>query len=93
MTPRILGRYVLTAHAKWERKRRGLTRKTLANVLKAPEQRLSVRPGRQILQSRVDLGTDQVYLVRIVVDVDRSPPEIVTVYRTSKIRKYWRPTP
>lgn len=24
------------------------------------------------------------------VDVDRNPPEVVTVYRTSKIEKYWR---
>jgi len=30
------------------------------------------------------------YLVRVVVDVDRRPPEVVTVYRTTKLRKYWR---
>ena len=28
------------------------------------------------------------YLIRVFVDVDRTPPEIVTAYRTSKIRKY-----
>ena len=30
------------------------------------------------------------YLVRVVVDVDRNPAEVVTAYRTSKIAKYWR---
>jgi len=30
------------------------------------------------------------YLLRVVVDIDREPPEVVTVYRTSKIAKYWR---
>ena len=30
------------------------------------------------------------YLVRVIVDVDRDMPEVVTVYRTSKIEKYWR---
>jgi hypothetical protein len=33
------------------------------------------------------------YLVRVFVDVDRSPAEVVTVYRTSKIEKYWRSEP
>jgi len=33
---------------------------------------------------------DQRYLVRVFVDVDRSPPEVVTVYRTSKVERYWR---
>jgi hypothetical protein len=30
------------------------------------------------------------YLVRVFVDVDRTPAEVVTVYRTSKMAKYWR---
>jgi hypothetical protein len=29
------------------------------------------------------------YLVRVFVDVDRDPAEVVTAYRTSKISKYW----
>jgi hypothetical protein len=32
----------------------------------------------------------RVYLVRVFVDVDRDPPEVVTAYRTSKLPKYWR---
>jgi len=28
--------------------------------------------------------------VRVFVDVDRRPAEVVTAYRTSKIGKYWR---
>jgi len=30
------------------------------------------------------------YLVRVFLDVDRRPPDVVTVYRTSKIAQYWR---
>lgn len=29
------------------------------------------------------------FLVRVVVDVDRQPAEVVTAYRTTKIAKYW----
>jgi hypothetical protein len=44
-----------------------------------------------VLQSRLvdaDAGTE--YLVRVFVDIDRRPAEVVTAYRTSKIAKYWR---
>ncbi len=50
-----------------------------------------VRPGRVVLQSKVLLeppGT--VFLLRVFVDVDRRPAEVVTAYRTSKVEKYWR---
>jgi hypothetical protein len=32
----------------------------------------------------------RVYLLRVVVDVDRRPAEVVTAYRTSRVSKYWR---
>jgi hypothetical protein len=30
------------------------------------------------------------FLLRVFIDIDRTPMEVVTVYRTSKIDKYWR---
>jgi len=58
-------------------------------VLKNPQQRLEIRAGRVVLQSRVkEEGSE--YLVRVFVDVDRNPAEVVTAYRTSKVFKYWR---
>jgi hypothetical protein len=64
---------------------------TIRAVLTRPEQREEVRPGRVVLQSRVSMGSPaRVYLVRVFVDVDRAPPEVVTAYRTSKLAKYWR---
>lgn len=86
--------YVITPHAALEIARRGLSEETVRSVLASPEQRHDVRPGRLVFQSRLRFGSPQkVYLVRVVVDVDRTPPEIVTAYRTSKIEKYWRPEP
>jgi len=46
-----------------------------------------LRPGRHVLQSRLQIDAKR-YLVRVIVDVDREPVEIVTAYRTSKIAKY-----
>lgn len=83
--------YVMTEHALFEMKRRALTEEAVRSVLGSPEQRIEVRPGRAVFQSRVALGEPaRVYLLRVLVDIDREPPEVVTVYRTSKILKYWR---
>jgi hypothetical protein len=81
--------FVLSPHARREMGRRGIQESTIRQVLEAPGQRLSVRPGRDVLQSRVDIGGRPV-LVRVFVDVDRDPAVVVTAYRTSKIEKYWR---
>jgi len=32
------------------------------------------------------------YLVRVMVNERATPPRVVTVYRTSKISKYWKAT-
>jgi hypothetical protein len=87
----ILQNYVLTDHACLEMRRRGITEADVATVLTAPEQSEEIRPGRCVYQSRLTFGdSPKVYLLRVFVDVDREPPEVVTLYRTSKVRKYWR---
>lgn len=62
---------------------------TVRRVLAAPEQRYTVRDGREVLQARAEFG-GMLYLVRVFVDTDRTPAEVVTAYRTSRIAKYWR---
>jgi hypothetical protein len=84
--------YILSDHARSEMIRRGISEEVLRQVLSAPEQRLPVRPGREVLQSRIRFE-GSLYLVRVFVDTDRDPAAVVTVYRTSKIEKYRRETP
>jgi hypothetical protein len=81
----------LTTHAQEVMTRRQISKNEVASVLAAPEQIQSVRQGRDVYQSRIEAGEPpQKYLLRIFVDVDREPPEVVTLYRTSKVTKYWR---
>jgi hypothetical protein len=83
--------YRLTDHARLEIKRRGIIESQVAQVLAAPEQVQALRSGRAVYQSRIEfIELSKVYLLRVFVDFDRKPPEVVTVYRTSKIEKYWR---
>jgi hypothetical protein len=85
--------YIVTAHAALEMARRGISEGMVNGVMIAPEQRLLVRTGRVVLQSRMARGVEQkAALVRVFVDVDRTPPEVVTAYATSKIAKYWSPS-
>ena len=91
MPCQALPNYVLTDHARLEMQRRGITEADVAAVLTAPEQSEEVRLGRCVYQSRMTFDDpSKVYLLRVFVDIDREPPEVVTVYRTSKVQGYWR---
>lgn len=47
--------YLVTTHAAFEMRRRGIAEGVVRQVLAAPEQRHAVRLGRDVLQSRVAL--------------------------------------
>ena len=82
---------VLTPHAAYEMKRRGLEEEIIRGVAENPEQTEQLRKGRWVFQSRLEMGfPPKTYLIRVIADTDRNPPEIVTAYRTTKITKYWR---
>lgn len=81
--------YVITAHCVFEMKRRMISEDVVRFVLENPGQRLVVRTGRVVLQTQKMMGGKN-YLIRVFVDIDRHPAEVVTVYITSKISKYWR---
>jgi hypothetical protein len=90
MTCQNLRNYVLTDHARLEMQRRSISEEEVAIVVTAAEQSEPLRPGRCVYQSRLSSGDPpKAYLLRVFVDVDRDPPEVVTVYRTSKVQKYW----
>ena len=83
--------YVLTPHAMFEMKRRGLDENIIKSVLAKPEQTIEVRSGRLVMQSRIRIAdSKKTYLVRVFVDVGQNPAEVVTVYKTGKIEKYWK---
>jgi hypothetical protein len=89
--PKSVQRYIFTEHALAEMARRGISKDEVAKVLAKPEQVEPVRKGRAAYQSKLGVGDPpKEYLLRVFVDVDRNPPEIVTAYRTSKVDKYWR---
>lgn len=83
--------FVLSEHARWRAERRGIDEATVFEVAAAPEQVAPVRPGREIRQSRrEDPALGKRYLVRVVIDTETEVDRVITVYRSSKLDKYWR---
>jgi hypothetical protein len=86
-----LADYTLSDHARLEMQRRGLSEGHVMAVLRAPDQSEELRPGRCVYQSKIVLGdAHKMYLLRVFVDIDCDPPQVVTAYLTSKVEKYWR---
>ena len=77
----------ISEHAREEAERRGISLDVLESVLESPEQIVDTHSNRQAFQSRVEIDGKR-YLVRAIVEKD-DPPLVITVYRTSKIEKYW----
>ena len=85
-------KFRLSRHALEEIERRGIPRDLLDQVLQSPQQILPERDGKKIYQSQVEFGGSKLFLLRAFVNDAVEPAVVVTVYRTSKIEKYWRPT-
>jgi hypothetical protein len=83
-------RIVLTEHALGEARRRGISEATVLDVTANPQQRLPGRGRREIRRSLVaDAPSGKLYVIRVIVERCGDWDEVVTVYRTSKVRKYW----
>jgi hypothetical protein len=82
--------FYISRHAEKERLRREISSEQLEEVLQNPQQIVEDR-GKEVYQSQMEFEDGKTYLVRAVV-AKTKPAIVVTVYRTSRITKYWRPT-
>jgi hypothetical protein len=80
--------YRLTEHAELEMQRRQVPHDWVESVMHSPEQVIVGFGERKIYQGRVS-ADGKTYLLRLVVEDWHTPSVIVTVYRASKIEKYW----
>jgi hypothetical protein len=76
-------------HFKQEATRRGIPWTAVEAVLAAPEQKVDEHGTVVCYQSRLTINPKP-YLPRVMVEEGRQPPVVVTVYRASKIGKYWQ---
>lgn len=75
------------AHARFEMKRRRIRPREIVLTIRKPGQVLPSAKGRQIFQALV--GLSKRLLLRVIVKESPAAYHVITVYKTSKITKYW----
>lgn len=80
---------VFTKHASFEAKRRNIGEELIRSMVVKPQQKLSSKDGRVIVQGKYrDQGENKEMLLRIIGKETADKFEVITVYKTSKIKKY-----
>ena len=72
-------------HALKELARRDIPKQLVLDALEQPDQVVPNVEGREAYHKRVEIN-GKPYLLRIIVENGNT---VVTVYRTSKVKKYW----
>jgi len=81
--------FELSAHAQEGLAERNISLQLLQLVLDTPEQ-IFEESELKVYQSRHTADNGKTYLLRVFVNDRVNPVRVVTVYKTSKISKYWR---
>jgi len=82
--------YRISRHAKQEIERRNIPVDIVDGILVSPDQIVEEYDNKKAYQSIIQMEDGKSYLVRVIVNNTIEPAVVVTVYRTSKISKYWR---
>jgi len=81
----------ISKHAKEQMDERGISEEMLMNIIVSPQQSIPDEPEKMIYQSVEYFAEDKrEFLVRVFVNTIKQPNLVITVYRTSKIKKYWK---
>jgi hypothetical protein len=81
-------KYLFSQHAIEQMRIRGISREIIEIILSEPDQTVE-QDNLKIFQSITHDLEKQRFLIRVFVNMHKTPPLVVTVYRTSKIEKYY----
>lgn len=79
--------FSFSKHALEQMNLRSISIEQVSTVLQNPDKIEIESEGQHIFQKTIHLE-ERNYLIRVFVNVDKAPPLIKTVYKTSKIGKY-----
>ena len=77
--------FKFSKHALEQMELRGILKETVRKVLLTPDH-IKTEDGKKVYQSILEDGRS---LIRIFVNHKKNPKVIITVYKTSKIKKYY----
>ena len=80
--------YQFSKHALEQMLLRSISKDVIESILKNPDQKKKVE-DLTVFQSIINTDSGEIFLLRVFVNEKRDPKLIVTVYKTSKIQKYY----
>jgi hypothetical protein len=80
--------YLFSQHALKQMTLRCISKEIVNNTLLAPDQTIA-QDDLMVYQSIFSDQEEQRFLIRVFVNRHKTPPLVVTVYKTSKIEKYY----
>lgn len=81
----------ISNHAKDQMDERSVSEEMVLDVLRNPDQKIAVNKNKMVFQAKKYFDdAERMFLVRVFVNTLKNPNLVITVYRTSKIDKYWR---
>jgi hypothetical protein len=82
--------FKFSKHALEEAIRRDISLDSVESVLQKPQQIVQEYGGKNAYQAKIESSSGRMKLLRVIVDDTKTPSVVVTVYRTSRVNKYWR---
>ncbi len=80
-------KFIFSKHAIEQMENRNISMEIALKVLEDPKE-IIIENEQTIYQSILTFNDTKEYLVRIIVNSIKNPEVVITVYRTSKIKKY-----
>lgn len=80
----------ISNHALEEIGKRKIPISFVEEVLENPQQVFPQDDEITVYQSQLEFETGKLYLLRLFINTTIDPAVVVTIYRTSQIKKYWR---
>jgi hypothetical protein len=84
---------VISEHAKEEIKRRKISQEQVNEVILKPQQEEDLGENLILYQSKFISSVGTPYILRVFIGTLTDPNKVVTVYKTTQIKKYWKESP
>ena len=81
---------VITDHARFEARRRHIDLELALSIIQNPQQKIPSKKDRVVFQGRYhDTIENKEMLLRAIVEPSGDTIKVISLYKTSKIDKYW----
>jgi len=79
--------FIFSDHSHEQLKRRELTKSTVIDIINSPAKIIKEK-GEVIVFQKIVKENNKSYLYRVFVNKKKTPPIVITAYKTSKLDKY-----